>query len=51
MRMSEKNIKFGDKKVDKRSFYENKNLFKMEDIDINKMLVSKKAPYCKESVK
>ena len=43
--MSEKNIKFEDKKVDKRSFYKNKKLFKMEDIDINKMLVSKIEPY------
>ena len=40
--MSEKNIKFGDKKVDKR-------LFKMKGIDINKLLVSKKTPYGKES--
>ena len=43
--MSEKNIKFEDKKVDKRSFYKNKKLFKMEDIDINKILVSKIEPY------
>ena len=32
--MREKNIKFGDKKVDERSFYKNKKLFKMENIDI-----------------
>ena len=49
--MSEKNIKFGNKKVDKRSSYKNKKLFKMEDIDINKILVSKKASYDKKSIK
>ena len=31
--MSGKSIKFGDKKVNKRSFYKNKKLFKMEDIE------------------
>ena len=46
--MSEKNIKFGDEKVNKISFYKNKKLFKMEDI--NKILVSKKVPYGKESI-
>ena len=49
--MSEKNIKFGDEKVNKRSFYKNKKLFKMEDININKILVSKKEPYGKNSFK
>ena len=49
--MSEKNIKLGNKKVEKRSFYKNKKLFKMEDIDINKILVSKKASYGKQSIK
>ena len=49
--MNEKNIKFEDKKVGKRNFYKNKNLFKMEYIDINKILVSKKASYGKESIK
>ena len=45
--MSGKSIKFGDKKSTK-SFYKNKKLFKMEDIDINKILVPKKEP-CGES--
>ena len=49
--MSEKNIKFGDEKVNKRSFYKNKKLFKMEGININKILVSKKEPYGKNSFK
>ena len=49
--MSEKNITFGDEKVNKRSFYKNKKLFKMEGININKILVSKKEPYGKNSFK
>ena len=49
--MSEKSIKFGDKKVDQKSFYKNKKTFKMEDININKILASKKAPYGKELTK
>ena len=49
--MSGKSIKFGDKKVDNRNFYKNKKLFKMEDIDINKLLVSKKEPYGENSFK
>ena len=45
--MREKGIKFEAEKVNKRSFYRNKKLFKMEDIDISKILVSKKEPYGK----
>ena len=33
---------FGDKKIKKSDFYKNKKLFKIEDIDINKTLFSKK---------
>ena len=46
--MSEKSVKFGDIKVNKSTFYNEKKLFKMEDIGINKILVSKKEPYGKE---
>ena len=49
--MSGKSMKFGNEKVNKSSFYRNKKLFKMEDIDINKILVSKKEPYSNESIK
>ena len=38
--MSGKSINFEDKKVNKRYFCKNKKLFKIEDIDINKILVS-----------
>ena len=40
--MSEKSIKCGDEKVNKSSFYKNKKTFKMEDIDIDNILVSKR---------
>ena len=39
--MSEKTINFGDKKINKRDFYNNKKQFNIEDIDINKILISK----------
>ena len=43
--MSGKNINFEDKKIRKNNFYKNKKLFKIEDIDINNILVSKNEPY------
>ena len=39
--MSEKAINFGDKKINKKDFYNNKKQFNIEDIDINKILISK----------
>ena len=42
IRMSRKSINFEDKKINKSNFYKNKKLFKIEDIDINNILVSKK---------
>ena len=43
--MSGKSINFEDKKINKSNFYKNKKMFKIEDIDVNKILVSKKEPY------
>ena len=43
--MSGKCINFVDKKINKSNFYKNKKLFKIEDIDINKILASKKESY------
>ena len=43
--MSDKSINFDDRKINKKNFYKNKKLFKIEDIDINKILVSKKESY------
>ena len=43
--MSEKTINFGDKKINKKNFYNNKKQFNIEDIDINKILISKPDTY------
>ena len=43
--MSGKNINFDDKKVKRSSFYKNKKINDIEDIDVNNILVSKKEPY------
>ena len=43
--MSGKSIIFDNKKVNKNNFYKNKKLFKIDDIDINKILISKREPY------
>ena len=40
--MSGNSIKFGDKEINKSNFYKNKKPFKVEDIDISKILVSLK---------
>ena len=43
--MSEKTINFGHKKINKKDFYNNKKQFNIEDIDINKILISKPEAY------
>ena len=43
--MSRKSINFDDKKINKSSFYERKKLFNLCDLDVNKILVSKKESY------
>ena len=45
IRMSGKSINFDDKKINKSSFYKNKKFFSLNDIDVNKILVSKKESY------
>ena len=40
--MNGNSINFEDKKIIKSNFYKNNKLFKIKDIDINKILVSKK---------
>ena len=47
--MSGKNINFDDKKIRKSDFYKNKKLNRIDDIDVNKILVSKKEPYGKKN--
>ena len=49
--MGEKTINFNDKKINKKDFYNNKNQFKIKDIDISKILVSKPEPYRKMNAK
>ena len=43
--MSGKSRKFADKNINKSKFYKNKKLFSLNDIDVNKILVSKKESY------
>ena len=43
--MSGKNIIFTDKKIKKDNFYKNKKIFKMHDIHVDKILLSKKESY------
>ena len=43
--MSGKSINFYNKNIKKSDFYKNKILLKIEDIDINKIFVSKKESY------
>ena len=43
--MSGKNVNFDDKKIKKCDFYKNKKVTKINDINVNKILVSKKEPY------
>ena len=43
--MSVKNINFEDKKIKKTDFYKNKKINIIDDIDVNKILISKKEPY------
>ena len=43
--MSEKNINFDDKKIKRSSFYKNKKINNIDDINVNNILVSEKEPY------
>ena len=43
--MSGKSISFDDRKINKSNFYKNKTLFNLNDIDVNKILFSKKESY------
>ena len=44
IRMSGKSVNF-DGKIKKSEFYKNKKVTKIDDIDVNKILVSKEEPY------
>ena len=43
--MSGKNINFENKKIKKSYFYKNKKITKIDDIDVDKILFSKKESY------
>ena len=44
--MNEKNINFDNKNIQKSDFYnKNKTTFNIDDIDVNKILISKKETY------
>ena len=47
--MNRNKINFNDKKITKSDFYKNKKPFHIDDFDVNKILVSKKEPYCKKN--
>ena len=43
--MSGKSINFNDETIKKSDFYKNKKIFNIDNIDVNKILVSKKETY------
>ena len=43
--MSKKSINSDDKKIKKTEFFKNKKANRIDDIDVNKILVSQKEPY------
>ena len=45
IRMNGKNINFANKKIKKSDFYKNEKVFHIDDIDVNKILVSTKELY------
>ena len=45
IRMSGKSVNFGDKNIKKSKFNKIRKAFKIHDIDVNKILVSKKESY------
>ena len=47
IRMSGNSINFNNKEIKKRDFYKNKKIFNIDNIDINKIFISKKETYAK----
>ena len=44
IRISGNNVNFGDKKIKKSDFYKDKKVTKVDEIDVNKILVTKEEP-------
>ena len=49
IRMSGKSMNVGGKKIKKSNFYKNKKIFKIDNIDGNKILISEKEPCAEKS--
>ena len=49
IRMSRSSINLDNEKIKKSDFYKNKKIFSIDNIDVNKILVSKKEKYDKYS--
>ena len=47
--MSRSRINLNDEKIKKSDFYKNKKIFNIDNIDVNKTLVSKKETYGKNN--
>ena len=47
--MNGKSINFDDKKINKSTFYKNRKVFDIRNLDVNKILVSKEESYGKKS--
>ena len=47
--MSGVSINFDDRKINKINFHKNKKIFNIYDLDVNKILVSKKESYGKKN--
>ena len=47
--MNGKSINLNDKKIKKAEFYQNKKTSNIDDIDVNKVLVSKKEQYAENN--
>ena len=47
--MSGKNKILNDKKITKSNFYKNQKLFKIDDINVSKILVSKRKSFSKKT--
>ena len=43
--MNGKNVNFGDTKIKTSDFYKNRKVIKIDNIDVNKILISKEEPY------
>ena len=47
--MSGKSVSFEHKTIKKSNFHKSKKIFKIDDIDVNKTLVSKEEPFSKKN--